>query len=56
MKIVICGSRKFHDEIREAGRKLNEAGHIVLEPILNKNTAINELPSDLKRYAFLGLS
>lgn len=55
MKVVICGSRKFHDEIREAGRKLKEEGYIVLEPILNKNTAINELPSDLKKYAFLGL-
>lgn len=55
MKIVICGSRKFHDEIREAGQKLRDSGHIVFEPILNRNTFINDLPPDLKKYAFLGL-
>lgn len=56
MKVVICGSRKFTDEIRELGRRLKAEGHIVFEPILNKNTAIDDLPSDLKRYAFLGLT
>ena len=56
MKIVICGSRRFHDEIREASQKLRENGHIVFEPILNRNKAIAELPSDLKRFAYLGLT
>ncbi len=56
MKIVICGSRRFHDGIRNLGKKLRENGHIVLEPILNRNKNINNLPSDLKKYAFLGLT
>jgi hypothetical protein len=56
MKIIICGSRRFHDEIREAGKKIRENGHIVFEPILNRNKNINELSDDLKRYAFLGLT
>ena len=56
MKIVICGSRRFHDGIRELGKKLKENGHIVFEPILNRNKAINDLPADLKKYAFLGLT
>lgn len=56
MKIVICGSRRFHDGIRDFGKKLRENGHIVLEPILNRNKGINDLPSDLKKYAFLGLT
>lgn len=56
MKVVICGSRRFSDEIREAAQKLRDAGHIVFEPILNRNTEINNLPSDLKRYAILGLT
>lgn len=55
-KIVICGSRRFHDEIREAAQKLRDNGHIVLEPILNRNEAINNLSADLRRYAFLGLT
>jgi nucleoside 2-deoxyribosyltransferase len=56
MKIVICGSRRFHDEIREAAQRLRENDHVVLEPILNRNKDINHLPADLKRYAFLGLT
>ena len=56
MKIVICGSRRFHDGIRKAAQRLRENGHIVLEPILNRNKDINNLPADLKRYAFLGLT
>jgi len=56
MKIVICGSRRFHDEIREAAQRLLDSGHIVLEPILNRNRDIDNLPADLKRYAFLGLT
>lgn len=56
MKIVICGSRRFFDEIREVAQKLRDNGHIVFEPILNRNESIIDLPSDLKRYAFLGLT
>ncbi len=43
MKIVICGSRRFHDDIRKFEKKLCEKGHIVLSPILNRNTDINTL-------------
>ncbi len=56
MRIVLCGSRRFHDEIREAAQRLRDSGHIVLEPILNRNRDIDNLPADLKRYAFLGLT
>ncbi|MBI2050857.1 MAG: hypothetical protein HYT31_03545 [Parcubacteria group bacterium] len=56
MKIVICGSRRFFDDIRDLERKLRENGHIVLGPILNRNKSISDLPSDLKTYAFLGLT
>jgi len=56
MKIVLCGSRRFFDEIREAGRKLREQGHIVFEPFLNTNKEIVNLPQDLKKYAFCGLT
>ena len=56
MKVVLCGSRRFTDEIRQAEKKLKKAGHLVLAPILNKNRGIDKLDSDLKRYAFLGLT
>ena len=56
MKIVICGSRRFDGKLRKLGKRLRENGHIVLEPILNKNESINDLPSDLKKCAFLGLT
>ena len=56
MKVVLCGSRRFTDEIRQAEKKLKKAGHIVLAPILNKNRGIDKLDPDLKRYAFLGLT
>ena len=56
MKIVLCGSRKFTNEIREVAQKLRDNGHIVFEPFLNKNETINTLTPDLKKYAFLGLT
>lgn len=56
MKIVICGSRKYYDEIREAGAKLKEAGFIVFEPFLNRDTGIMNLSKNLKAYAFTGLT
>jgi len=56
MKIVICGSRRFYDGIRELEKRLRADGHIVFGPILNRNISINDLPDDLKRYAFMGLT
>jgi len=56
MKIVICGSRRFHDEIRKLEERLRADGHIVFGPILNRNKGINDLPDDLKRYVFIGLT
>jgi len=56
MKVVLCGSRRFADDIRQAEVQLKEAGHIVLAPILNTNRGIDKLDPDLKRYAFLGLT
>lgn len=32
MKIAICGSMKFHKEMREVKKKLEKAGHTVLVP------------------------
>jgi nucleoside 2-deoxyribosyltransferase len=54
--VVICGSRKFKPEIRKFEKKLKDKGVTVFPPILNTNTRINDLPDDLKRYAFLGLT
>jgi len=54
--IVICGSRKFRTEIRKFEQELRDKGVTVFSPILNTNTKINDLPDDLKRYAFLGLT
>lgn len=54
--VVICGSRKFRTEIRKFEQELRDKGVTVFSPILNTNTKINDLPEDLKRYAFLGLT
>ena len=54
--VVICGSRRFEKEIRKFARDLRKFGVITYEPFLNKNTKINNLSHDLKRYAFLGLT
>lgn len=54
--IVICGSRRFLKEIREFEQKLRDKGVTVFPPILNMNAGIKDLPDDLKRYAFLGLT
>lgn len=32
MKIAICGSMRFHEEMRKARKALEEAGHSVLIP------------------------
>lgn len=54
--VVICGSRKFKPEIRRFEKKLREKGIVVYSPILNTNRDIDKLSSDLKGYAFLGLT
>lgn len=54
--VVICGSRRFIAEIRKFEQELRDEGVTVFSPILNTNTAIRDLPDDLKRYAFLGLT
>ncbi|NMC99331.1 MAG: hypothetical protein GYA62_06400 [Bacteroidales bacterium] len=54
--VVICGSRRFEKEIRKFGRDLRKLGVVTYEPILNKDTKINELSPNLKRFAFLGLT
>lgn len=54
--VVICGSRRFKPEIRKFEEELKKRGVLVFSPILNTNRQIDTLPSDLKRYAFLGLT
>ncbi|TRZ47065.1 hypothetical protein D4S03_11645 [bacterium] len=54
--VVICGSRRYRMEIRKFAKKLRSEGVTVFSPILNTNTEIKNLPDDLKRYAFLGLT
>ncbi len=54
--VVICGSRRYKDGIRKFSRELKELGILVFEPIMNTDTKIRELPEDLKKYAFLGLT
>jgi hypothetical protein len=54
--VVICGSRRYKAKIRKFAKILKEKGVTVYEPILNMNTGINDLPADLKKYAFLGLT
>ncbi len=54
--VVICGSRKFKDDARAFASQLRKKGVTVFEPIFNTNAEINNLPLDLKRYAFLGLT
>jgi hypothetical protein len=54
--VVICGSRRFKTEIRQFEQELRDKGVTVFPPILNMNAGIKDLPEDLKRYAFLGLT
>lgn len=54
--VVICGSRRFKPEIRKFEEELRNQGVVVFSPILNTNRNIDKLSSDLKRYAFLGLT
>lgn len=55
-KIVICGSRRFYDEIRRDAEILRDMGYIVFEPILNRDKRINEIPPNLGKLAFRGLT
>jgi nucleoside 2-deoxyribosyltransferase len=54
--VVICGSRKYKAEIRKFEARLRAKGVTVFAPFLNMNTGINDLPDDLKKFAFLGLT
>lgn len=54
--VCICGSRKFKKEIREFENKLTKKDVLAFSPFLNTNREIDNLPMDLKRYAFLGLT
>lgn len=54
--VVICGSRRFEKEIRKFAKDLRKLGAVVYEPILNKDRRIDNLPSNLKHFAFLGLT
>lgn len=54
--VVICGSRRFKTEIRNFEQELRDKGVTVFPPILNMNAGIRDLPDDLKRYSFLGLT
>lgn len=54
--VVICGSRKFKTGIKKLEQELRDEGITVFPPILNTNAGIKDLPDDLKRYAFLGLT
>lgn len=54
--VVICGSRRYKEEIREFAKSLRKEGIVVFEPILNTNRGVDTLDPDLKRYAFLGLT
>lgn len=42
--------------MRKFEQELKEKGVTVFSPILNTNVGIVDLPDDLKRYAFLGLT
>lgn len=54
--VCICGSRRFKAEIRNFEKALKKKGVVVFSPILNTNKKIDDLPKDLKNYAFLGLT
>ena len=54
--VVICGSRKFTEEIRKFAKDLRKFGVVTYEPFLNKNRGIDGLEKDLKKFAFLGLT
>jgi nucleoside 2-deoxyribosyltransferase len=54
--VVICGSRRYKKEMRTFAKSLKKEGVVVYEPILNTNRGIDTLDTDLKRYAFLGLT
>lgn len=54
--VVICGSRRFEKEIRKFGKDLRKLGVATYEPILNQDRKIDNLPPNLKRFSFLGLT
>ena len=54
--VVICGSRRFEKQIRKFAKDLGTLGVTVYEPILNQDRRIDDLPKNLKHFAFLGLT
>jgi hypothetical protein len=54
--VVICCSRRFEKEVRKFAKDLKKMGVVVYEPILNQDKRINDLPPNLKRFSFLGLT
>lgn len=54
--VAICGSRRFKKEILDFAVKLKKAGIVIYLPFLNTDKRINELPKNLKNFAFTGLT
>lgn len=62
-RIVVCGSSRFFEEIREVGQQLQAMGYLVLEPLAHRAEGydpqegrVNALPEDLGMFAFAGLT
>lgn len=53
--VVLCGSRRYHDQIRAFGARLKELGVDVYEPYLNRSEWDN-LTEEFQRYVALGLT
>lgn len=55
--VVICGSRRFKQEMREFGNKLKEPGVVVYEPYLHSGQdEWDKLSDDYKKFVALGLT
>jgi nucleoside 2-deoxyribosyltransferase len=55
--VVLCGSRRFKDKMREFASKLKDEGVVVFEPYLHSGgDEWNTLSEAYKRYIFLGLT
>jgi len=54
--VALCGSRRFKKEIRNFADKLEKAGVVVYQPLLNTDVKIRKLPEHFQYYSFLGLT
>jgi len=55
--VVLCGSRRFKDEIRAFAKGLKEKGIVVYEPYLHSGgDEWNKLSEGYKRFVLLGLT